>query len=68
MCQYWYDGGDVNSGLNCKNCEMKCEGQVTSEVKDKNKYIVVGFNEVHNHAMTTVDKVHLLRSHHHWRT
>ncbi|CAL2270192.1 unnamed protein product [Prunus armeniaca] len=34
------------------------------KVKDKNKYIVVGFNEVHNHDMTTVDKVHLLRSHH----
>ncbi|CAL8172982.1 unnamed protein product [Prunus armeniaca] len=33
------------------------------KVKDKNKYIVVGFNEVHNHDMTTVDKVHLLRSH-----
>ncbi|CAL2257576.1 unnamed protein product [Prunus armeniaca] len=33
------------------------------EMKDKNKYIVVGFNEVHNHNMTTVDKVHLLRSH-----
>ncbi|KAI5324378.1 hypothetical protein L3X38_033451 [Prunus dulcis] len=96
-------------GLNCKNCEMECEGQVilevssdfksklrlefdccedvfnfynmyaakaefgnrcsttrictlTKEVKDKNKYIVVGFNEVHNHDMTTVDKVHLLRS------
>ncbi|CAL8167796.1 unnamed protein product [Prunus armeniaca] len=141
----------VNSGLNCKNCAMECEGQVTPEVrselkpklglefdrcddvfnfynmyvakagfgircsttrtctmtgevtrkeyvcckqgyaltstvshkrrrqgctrtgckaklailkmKDKNKYIVVGFNEVHNHDMTTVDKVHLLRSH-----
>ncbi|CAL2272648.1 unnamed protein product [Prunus armeniaca] len=141
----------VNSGLNCKNCEMKCERQVTPKVrselkpklglefyccdnvfnfynmyaakvgfgirystmrtctltgevtrkeyvcckqgyaltstisrkrrrrgctrtgckaklailkvKDKNKYIVVGFNEVHNHDMTTVDKVHLLRSH-----
>ncbi|CAL8168880.1 unnamed protein product [Prunus armeniaca] len=33
------------------------------KMKDKNKYIVVGFNEVHNHDMTTVDKVHLLRSH-----
>ncbi|CAL2239846.1 unnamed protein product [Prunus armeniaca] len=141
----------VNSGLNCKNCEIECEGQVTPEVtsklksklglefdccddvfnfynmyavearfgiwcsttrtctltgevtrkeyvcckqgyaltspisrkrrrrgctrtsckvklailkvKAKNKYIVVGFNEVHNHDMTTVDKVHLLRSH-----
>ncbi|CAL8134455.1 unnamed protein product [Prunus armeniaca] len=130
----------VNSGLNCKNCAMECEGQVTPEVrselkpklglefdccddvfnfynmyvaetgfgircsttrtctmtgegyaltstvshkrrrrgctrtgckaklailkmKDKNKYIVVGFNEGHNHDMTTVDKVHLLRYH-----
>ncbi|CAL2258897.1 unnamed protein product [Prunus armeniaca] len=33
------------------------------KMKDKNKYIVVEFNEVHNHDMTTVDNVHLLRSH-----
>ncbi|CAL8084832.1 unnamed protein product [Prunus armeniaca] len=33
------------------------------KVKDKNKYIVIEFNDVHNHDMTTVDKVHLLRSH-----
>ncbi|KAL6269599.1 hypothetical protein ACE6H2_026510 [Prunus campanulata] len=33
------------------------------KVNEKNKYIVVGFNEVHNHDMTTVDKVHLLKSH-----
>ncbi|KAI5323402.1 hypothetical protein L3X38_032474 [Prunus dulcis] len=42
------------------SCEAKLE---ILKVKDKNKYIVVGFNEVHNHDMTTVDKVHLLRSH-----
>ncbi|XP_008238368.1 PREDICTED: protein FAR1-RELATED SEQUENCE 5-like [Prunus mume] len=33
------------------------------KMKDKNKYIVVGLNEVHNHDMNTVDNVHLLRSH-----
>ncbi|CAL8084189.1 unnamed protein product [Prunus armeniaca] len=27
----------VNSGLNCKNCAMECEGHVTSEVRSKLK-------------------------------
>ncbi|KAI5323534.1 hypothetical protein L3X38_032606 [Prunus dulcis] len=48
--------GCTRSGCKAKLAILK--------VKDKNKYIVVGFNEVHNHDMTTVDKVHLLRSHH----
>ncbi|BBG99435.1 hypothetical protein Prudu_009128 [Prunus dulcis] len=47
-------------GCTRTGCKAKL---VILKVKDKNKYIVVGFNEVHNHDMTTVDKVHLLRSH-----
>ncbi|KAI5338541.1 hypothetical protein L3X38_017812 [Prunus dulcis] len=47
-------------GCTRTGCKAKL---VILKVKYKNKYIVVGFNEVHNHDMTTVDKVHLLRSH-----
>ncbi|CAL8118684.1 unnamed protein product [Prunus armeniaca] len=47
-------------GCTRTGCKAKLE---ILKVKDKNKYIVVGFNEVHNHDMNTVDKVHLLRSH-----
>ncbi|CAL2276854.1 unnamed protein product [Prunus armeniaca] len=47
-------------GCTRTGCKAKL---VILKVKDKNKYIVVGFNEVHNHDMTIVDKVHLLRSH-----
>ncbi|XP_020415521.1 protein FAR1-RELATED SEQUENCE 5-like [Prunus persica] len=48
-------------GCTRTGCKAKL---VILKVKYKNKYIVVGFNEVHSHDMTTVDKVHLLRSHH----
>ncbi|CAL9021285.1 unnamed protein product [Prunus brigantina] len=47
-------------GCTRTSCKVKV---AILKVKEKNKYIVVGFNEVHNHDMTTVDKVHLLRSH-----
>ncbi|CAL8118604.1 unnamed protein product [Prunus armeniaca] len=47
-------------GCTRTSCKVKL---AILKVKAKNKYIVVGFNEVHNHDMTTVDKVHLLRSH-----
>ncbi|CAL9024602.1 unnamed protein product, partial [Prunus brigantina] len=49
-------------GICCTRTGRKAKLAIL-KVKDKNKYIVVGFNEVHNHDLTTVDKVHLLRSH-----
>ncbi|CAL2266432.1 unnamed protein product [Prunus armeniaca] len=62
-------GYALTSNVSCKrrrrgSTRTGCKAKLAIlKVKDKNKYIVVRFNEVHNHDMTTVDKVHLLRSH-----